>query len=134
MEALYHASIARSVTKADRHVEIGSVRRRRGHLQHTDTIEPAGMLCACRERPRRRTAEERDELAPPHEASPSTDIPGELRLSHSRRRLLCITAKFVGHVAEGSVASHPDVRDAPGMSAMPPIANRCVATKRRDVP
>ena len=33
------------------------------------------------------------------------------------------------------VASHPDVRDAPGMSAMPPITtNRCVATKRRDVP
>ena len=29
-------------------VEIGGVRRRRGHLQHTDTIEPAGILCACR--------------------------------------------------------------------------------------
>ena len=49
MEALYHASIARSVTKADRQVEIGGVRRRRGHLQRTDTIEPACILCACRE-------------------------------------------------------------------------------------
>ena len=37
------------MTKADRQVEIGGVRRRRGHLQHTDTIEPAGILCACRE-------------------------------------------------------------------------------------
>jgi hypothetical protein len=31
------ASIARSVTRADEQVEIGSVRCRRGHLQHTDT-------------------------------------------------------------------------------------------------
>src|SRR6516162_7539338 len=40
----------------------------------------------------------------------------------------------------GSIASHPDVRDAPGMSAMPPIAtqsvrrneaSRCANTGRR---
>jgi len=28
----------------------GRVRRCRGHLQRTDTIEPACILCACRER------------------------------------------------------------------------------------
>src|SRR5262245_27838997 len=38
------------------------------------------------------------------------------------------------YVSVGSIASHPDVRDAPGMSAIPPIAtHRCVATKRRNV-
>ena len=34
--------------------------------------------------------------------------------------------KRTAHVRFGSVASHPDLRDAPGMSAMPPIAARSV--------
>jgi len=51
----FHASIARSVTKADRQVEIGGVDIAEDIIQHTDTT--AGILCACRERPRR------DELA-----------------------------------------------------------------------
>ena len=46
------------------------------------------------------------------------------------------------HVRFGSVASHPDLRDAPGMSAMPPIATQSVrrneasrcATKRNYAP
>src|SRR5262249_17156305 len=39
------------------------------------------------------------------------------------------------NVRFGSIASHRDVRDAPGMSAMPPIATQSVlAMKRRDVP
>jgi len=32
-----------------------------------------------------------------------------------------------GYVACGLVASHPDVRDAPGMSAVPPIATQLVS-------
>jgi len=43
------------VTKADRQVEIGGVDIAEDIIQHTDTT--AGILCACRERPRR------DELA-----------------------------------------------------------------------
>jgi hypothetical protein len=45
-------------------IEIGGIGRCRGRLQHTDTIDPAGLLRARRERPRcRRAAEQRDELA-----------------------------------------------------------------------
>ena len=43
----------------------------------------------------RRTAEQRDECAPPHGAFPPATL-REPRLSHSRRRLLCITANFGG--------------------------------------
>src|SRR5262249_18337962 len=32
----------------------------------------------------------------------------------------------LAYVAVGSVPSHPDLRDAPGMSAMPPIATQSV--------
>src|SRR5262249_384736 len=55
---------------------------------------------------------------------------------HIRGDAYCAPQQIsAAHVGLGSVASHPDVRDAPGMSAMPPIGpNRCIATKRRDVP
>src|SRR5262249_7980204 len=43
----------------------------------------------------RRTAEQRDECAPPHGAFPPATF-REPRLSHWRRRLLCITANFGG--------------------------------------
>jgi hypothetical protein len=33
--------------------------------KHADPPHPLALLCARRERPRRRTAEQRDELAPP---------------------------------------------------------------------
>jgi hypothetical protein len=44
-------------------IEIGGVRRRRNHLQDADAVNLAGLLCAGREPPRRRAAEERDEIA-----------------------------------------------------------------------
>src|SRR6516225_11350324 len=56
MQWRHDTSIARYVIKADGQVEIGSVRAI-GDISSTPIIEPAGTLCACRERPRR------DELA-----------------------------------------------------------------------
>src|SRR5262245_25299174 len=54
---------------------------------------------------------------------PGKDVHGELELRPGIRE------------QPGSAASDRYIRDAPALSAMPSIAtNRCVATKRRDVP
>jgi hypothetical protein len=62
------------------------------------------------------------EVPPPHGAYTKAkdhgpSIAGQGRASQQKR---------VARVRFGSVASHPDVRDAPGMSAMPPIATQSV--------
>src|SRR5215472_15272414 len=84
------------------------------------------LLRARRERPRSHAAEKRDELAPFHGGYPRpTDH--ELRIAGlewiSER---ASQQKAVPLVRVGSVASHPDLRDAPGMSAMPPITTQSV--------
>jgi hypothetical protein len=57
-------------------IEIGGVRCRGGRLQQTDTIDLARLLRPRRERPRRRPAEKRDELASPHSITSSASRGG----------------------------------------------------------
>jgi hypothetical protein len=62
------AKLAQALSKG---IEIGGVRRRWGRLQHTDTPDPARLLCARSKRQRGcRAAEQSDEVASPHGAYP----------------------------------------------------------------
>ena len=70
--------------------------------EDADAPHPLGLLRARRERPRRRAAEQRDELAPPH-VLPSAE---DHTLPQRARNALCITAKWppmsVGHASTQS--------------------------------
>jgi hypothetical protein len=46
-----------------------------GH-EHADPPHPVALLCARRERPRRRAAEERNEIAAVHSITSSASAPG----------------------------------------------------------
>src|SRR5262245_55175981 len=75
--------------------------------EHADALHALALLRACRERPRRRTAEHRDELAPPHSITSSARASSEggmvmlsafavLRLITSSNLVGCITGRSAG--------------------------------------
>jgi len=91
-----------------------------------------GLLRARRERPRRRSAEQCDELAPSHGGVPQGQ---GSRTDYSRSgagRWRASQQKAAPNVRVGSIASHRQVGGVRPMSASPPIATR--RSRRSETP
>jgi hypothetical protein len=101
------AEFAQALSEA---VELDSIQFGRGLLQHTDAPYLAGLLCACRERPRgRRTAEKRDEIAPSHVRHGGTPNQPTINLAQTGLRVL---RRKPGHVRSTPESGHrADISD-----------------------
>src|SRR5260370_21097871 len=80
--------------------------------EDADATHPLG-LCACCERPCRRAAEKRDELASPH-GLPS--VRGYTLLHRDRNAAFCITANLSADYRDGSFSPDRHALEPHGMS------------------
>src|SRR5262245_53206881 len=90
-----------------------------GIHEHADPPHPLRLLGTRRQRPRRRAAKRDNEL-PPSDIDCHVPLPWGSGIDITPGRAALRDFK-PAYDCSGSIASHPDVRDAPGMSAIPPI-------------